>query len=89
MLHPMKITVTAEHIRYGRPCDLLSCPVALAIRDAEWAAFPWVTGGAVEVLGTRINVSLPEEACRFISAFDSGMVVSPFEFDLPGGRCDD
>ena len=53
----MKIQVTEEHIRQGKPKDTASCPIALAIKDNP--AFE-KAAGSVEELGVGYNYSLAD-----------------------------
>ncbi len=53
----MKIQVTEEHIRQGKPKDTASCPIALAIKDN--AAFEKVAG-SIDELGVGYNYSLAD-----------------------------
>ena len=53
----MKIQVTEEHIRQGKPKDTASCPIALAIKDNP--AFEKVAG-SVDELGVGYNYSLAD-----------------------------
>ena len=53
----MKIQVTEEHIRQGKPKDTASCPIALAIKDNP--AFE-KTAGSVDELGVGYNYSLAD-----------------------------
>lgn len=53
----MKIQVTEEHIRQGKPKDTASCPIALAIKDNP--AFEKVAG-SIDELGVGYNYSLAD-----------------------------
>lgn len=53
----MKIQVTEEHIRQGKPKDTASCPIALAIKDNP--AFE-KAAGSVDELGVGYNYSLAD-----------------------------
>ena len=53
----MKIQVTEEHIRQGKPKDTASCPIALAIKDDP--KFEKMAG-SVEELGVGYNYSLAD-----------------------------
>lgn len=86
----MRISVTKKDIAAGIKNRHDLCPIALAIKRKV----------KVEVSVTKDNValkegddrwlvvlpaySLPLEASSFISAFDAGKPVSPFEFELEG-----
>lgn len=77
----MRIEVTEEDIRVGVLGSSHDCPIAQAFRrcgyhdvvvDEVFAHFP-----------DRYLV-LPDEAVAFIAAFDSGLSVAPFSFELEG-----
>lgn len=82
----MKVNVTAEHIKSGKPMSSDCCPVALAINE--------IIGHSPVVLVGHTNISIwplgkaeryyktPEEVAHFISAFDKGEAVEPFSFEL-------
>ena len=53
----MKIQVTEEHIRQGKPKDTASCPIALAIKDNP--NFEKMAG-SVDELGVGYNYSLAD-----------------------------
>lgn len=79
----MNIRVTSEDIEHGQMRDPYGCPVARAVRRAGIAHFG-VTGMAV-MAGEdrqRTMVILPSVAQDWIKAFDYGMPVAPFEFEL-------
>ena len=84
----MKISVTYEDIQAGIPTSGSSCPIALAIERAGFCR-----GHRVRVYSSKIvcfsesdNVSgrfpLPAVAQSFVSDFDEGMAVQPFEFEV-------
>lgn len=83
----MKIQVTQDHIDNGTVKDACLCPIALAIRDATGAAHFDVivsTHGWSHYNGNKLlgNYELPVDATNFITKFDLGEPVSPFEFEL-------
>lgn len=73
MTKPIRITVTAEHIKRGVKDDSFLCPIALAM---------------IEVIGAeeheRVNngACLPASVLKFVKRFDSGKPVKPFSFLL-------
>lgn len=84
----MRIKVTEDHIRKGCALDCNACPVALAVSDH----FP---GEDVNVsVASHISVwdeiskvylayvRTPEMVGKFMTDFDEGTAVEPFEFDL-------
>ncbi len=77
----IKIRVTKEHITTGRPEEQTQCPVALAIRDQVGVWTP--------VYIDEDGIFIPDKRCTtpasvecFISKFDKGFDVEPFEFNL-------
>jgi len=78
----MRIEVTVNHIRRGVRHDGKWCPIALALREK----FP---GVSVVAYPNYIGISTedfypPPEATAFMMAFDRGVGVQPFAFDLDG-----
>jgi hypothetical protein len=84
----MLIKVSQEHIDNGRECNNLKCPVALALLDLGFV--PSVNGLEVNFFKLRVwddckflgSADLPENAIYSIDAFDSGIQIQPFEFEL-------
>lgn len=75
MIH---VTVTQEDIDAGKPCDGRNCPIARAVKRATGSSDVIVDGMSIEFYGAEFT---PPDVCdRFISAFDSGEPVEPFEF---------
>ena len=77
----MNIQVTQEHIKQGVRRDCHYCPVALALRETLTEAN--YTG----VFSTGINVDgvmhpTIESVKDFMDAFDGGLPVEPFSFEL-------
>lgn len=75
-----KISVTAEDIEKGaRECEF-SCPIALALRRE----FPKteVCVDSIDIRVGDVSVKTPETAALFISDFDCGDEVEPFEFEI-------
>lgn len=94
----MLIEVTQEHIDKGERSNALSCPVALAVREALDAkkenevavSFRWITH-LKEYRGWRtlfqktqdwISYPSPKKVQEFITDFDNGEPVAPFSFEL-------
>lgn len=89
----MRVQVTQEDIDKGVDCDSGRCPIARALlRQVPGVVSVCVTVDGVDYAkadGRFAAVELPREAVRFITLFDDGRLVSPFEFDLnlrPEGR---
>ncbi len=83
----MKIQITEEDIRNGRPCVGLSCPVAIAFKRATMASYADVTGRCIYARIGNIDLDCvtPESVRDFIDLFDSKIsrhLAEPFEFDL-------
>jgi len=79
----VRVSVRQEHIDRGKRCSATGCPVALAIRDVvgtqNVAVVPNFAYVGTIFTGQRFD--LPEEVSEFIFEFDTGELVSPFEFD--------
>lgn len=82
----IKISVTQEHIGEGSMRNPYHCPIALACKS---------TGLVIKaVKSTQIvlpewgHIPLPRSAKRFISKFDNGKPVKPFNFvlEIPDGN---
>lgn len=67
----MVVKVTAKHIARGKKKNDVSCPVALALRDA---GFP-----RGELRDTYVD-RFPRSIERFMDKFDRGQSVKPFNF---------
>lgn len=81
----VKVEVTAEDIRDGKPGKYASCPVALALRRATGIEFGVVRHAAHAF---KVRVGLPFEVYTFIENFDRSYLRSlckpfAFEIDLP------
>lgn len=82
----VKIEVTASDIKRGVVKDCKDCPVARAIRRKLERSAVCLSVGADSFdffhKGCFYGYCLPEEASRFIGAFDSRTAVKPFSFCL-------
>lgn len=88
----LHITVTAEDIALGGS-NAGDCPVALAIKRAATEAgyaearaavnssYFWLTYTAEAVTGVHVDIS-KTTASAWVRAYDDGMPVKPFEFDV-------
>lgn len=79
----MKISVTQEHIGNGVPGSCDFCPIALAI-VSTLGYRPHgleVSGNYIEMEGERPRATSAAMK-EFIDAFDDGLPVQPFEFEL-------
>lgn len=79
----VRVKITQDHIIKGTRASCSNCPVALALRDAT--GIKWFVSQSY--LGTvgcynNIEVKLPPRVSVFISSFDLGVHVEPFEFDV-------
>lgn len=76
----IKVSVTMAHILVGRRANCINCPVALAMRDAtgenRTRAYNY------HALVGDVYYRLPERAKRWISKFDEGGEIKPFNFYL-------
>lgn len=80
------IPVTEKHIRSGKQCNSLSCPVSLAMTEffdtqvsAVWGSARFVGAGKNKRLGYGL-VILPGSVERFMNKFDYKKPVKPFRF---------
>jgi len=84
------ISVTAEDIANGERNDCTACPIALAMNrtglrhvSARNVFVVWWDRDLSETgEGNRFCAFTPSEAADFMSAFDAGENVEPFEFTL-------
>ena len=84
-----KIRVTQRHIDSGVSGGSTSCPVALAVRevlgvDADVSVGSYTLGYRPKNRLDYRLLDLPTRVTDFISRFDKGLEVDPFEFELPG-----
>lgn len=89
----IKVTVTSDDIKKGKPRNEDCCPIALATNRAfdgmlEGSLSVCQSFVALRVTGEPIERTeqLPGEAVAFIRDFDAGIEVKPFEFKLPVDR---
>jgi hypothetical protein len=78
----MLIKVTRDHIMRGVRVSVSGCPIGLAIQETTGFTYE-VSHCHAHRSGDITVVRLPPSAKRFISDFDGGWEVSPFEFELP------
>lgn len=85
----IKVSVTKDDIKNGKPRNEECCPIALAL----CRAFDYMLPGAIAVQSSFVSLSvtgeesdrstqLPKEAIDFISSFDAGDEVLPIEFEI-------
>lgn len=80
----MRIEVTQEDIRRGKPHLPGACALARSLRRHTGRRWQ-VAGGFAFVCGLPRNeadVELPVRAIRFTSRFDRGLPVQPFHFEF-------
>lgn len=77
----MRIQVTAEHINIGKRLDCFYCPVAIAIREALNNSIYIHATEHIIVIGD-IKYQTPTSVFDFITYFDKGIILQPFEFEL-------
>lgn len=75
----IKVKVTLGHIALGKKVSDTECPIALAFRDAGLKA---VVGHTVMHVNGYVIKPPPEQCRAFVSEFDQGKPVSPFEFHV-------
>jgi hypothetical protein len=79
----MKISVTQEHIKNGKPLMPGCCAIALAIKEQGPSDALYVlSDGLVEFIALAKTVCLPTLAYAKMKAFDEGVNIEPFEFEL-------
>lgn len=86
MAEKVKVRVTNEDIRRGRPGNCEKCPIALAICREMGCE---VGSGEViveedEVVIRGSRYVMPDEAAKFMCRFDLREEVMPVEFELGG-----
>jgi hypothetical protein len=79
-----RIEVTAEDIADGDPHDSEHCPVALALRRGTGARW-LVDADRLLDAETDLEWTPPNRVTKFVEAFDSGMKVKPFSFEVDYG----
>lgn len=79
----MKISVTQAHINEGVPKVGAQCPIALAIKEAT-GANAYVGNSEIFLDNPETERGIPHSPTisSFIDAFDDGLPVQPFEFEL-------
>lgn len=90
MILKVKVKVTAALIKLGQPKSSCTCPIALglgyALEENNIKAFS-IAVNKVEMLA-KVNTETvyichtPHRVSEFISAFDDGRTVDPFEFEI-------
>lgn len=78
----MRIQVTAEDIANGIPYECEACPVALALKKHSPNVDADIIVDADNIWWGEAAYSTPEEVVSFITNFDKGDAVEPFEFYL-------
>ena len=79
---PMLVHVIEEHISRGKRKQCSDCPVALAMKDAG-CVFPLVDYALIwGPAGARLSMETPEAVGVFITRFDQGLPVAPFDFEV-------
>lgn len=77
----MTIAVTQEDISIGQKKSCQFCPIALALKRVfPLSLFIRVDGDAITI--GNIEIPIPDSCHDFIKAFDIGMEVHPFTFEL-------
>lgn len=76
----MKITVTAKHIKNGKPKKVSVCPIALSLKEQFPNKRICVEGYVIHI--GNLSFSVSERARKFILKFDQKLPVKPFTFNL-------
>lgn len=76
----MKIVVTIEDIKAGRPNDCRWCPVAYAFKK-KFRGNTVEVNGSYALIGCHI-ILLPSEVSQFIYKYDRHEHVYPFTFEI-------
>lgn len=80
-----KIQITKVNIKKGKPLNVQSCPIALAIKRTLKATNLYVADIIDFTIKNKIyTAGLPIKAIDFIEKFDTGHKVKPFSFILKG-----
>lgn len=79
----MKIKVTEDHIKKGKPANTYCCPVALALKENGYEDATVGESKAYAVKdGNTVTLKLSDSASSFIRKFDMNEQVEPFEFEF-------
>lgn len=83
----MKIKITENHIKKGKPANTYCCPIALALKENGYED-PTVGASKAYAVkdGNMISLKLSDSAIRFIKKFDKNEKVEPFEFEFEEGE---
>jgi hypothetical protein len=84
----VKICVTLDHINRGERVWSTDCPIALALKESYKYAIVSPDRIIVTTGSGHIAAFTPRSARRFISRFDLGKSVKPFNFilEIPDGN---
>lgn len=90
---PIKISVTADDIKNGKPINERCCPIALAAsrvikKGEDETLYVGMNFLAIETPEKPYDksVQIPRVATDFILSFDKGEEVFPFEFEIDGRK---
>lgn len=75
----MKIQVTQEDIDNGESGNGYLCPIAIALKRAGFkspAVWDFIDDGDYQI-------KTPKKAFKWLLDFDTGIEVTPFEFEIP------
>lgn len=75
----LKVTVTRDHIKRGKPGESEYCPIALALKGMGKRH---VQVGEVCCCWDGGTADLPLKSTKFIERFDAKKPVKPFSFTL-------
>lgn len=78
----LTVRVTQVDIDKGKPHNACRCPVALAIKRLGYGSS--VGRKEIYIHNVMVLISTPIKAAKFITAFDNGQPVKPFQFTIKG-----
>ncbi len=84
-LETMKLNITEDHIKNGKPEESEYCPIALAVKEQfQNTSSIWVSSNFIylRVCNECKTYKLPANAQLFIRNFDSNLSVEPITIEL-------
>lgn len=81
----MKIEVTEQDIKDGKPGQCVYCPIAIALKRETGWIWSVMYYSADTLLGPFHRAIMPPAAQSWIEDFDNNESVYPFSFDLDVG----
>lgn len=77
-MRPLHITVTRDHIKRGCKGSTMSCPIAIALKEALLTHDVQVKPSDLRI--NQVSYGVPSSLKRFIERFDEGKIVRPLKF---------